>query len=207
MKMLLIFALVLSGCTAFKTPPPTGGRNPASIQKVFDYSYLQGEALQKAVKDRLMRSVQIKTALLKDDVTIEMGNFVLLNDKKEKDFACGFYDRVTLIFDAEGVSVDGEAPHLSVETGCEVGGDINVLIPIRIPLAKLKSQKPSNTEFKFFESKASMTVKLSNSPADWPKRWILKEVKMTHSKFSSRVITMGPQDMFQQGVRPISMNW
>src|ERR1700691_6205963 len=59
-------------------------RNPASIQPVFNYSNLEGEALQTAVKQRVVNSMNINKNAA-SDVEIQMGNFVIRGDQNEKD--------------------------------------------------------------------------------------------------------------------------
>ena len=182
-------------------------RSPSSIQKVFDFSYLQGSALQAAAKERLSSSIYISTSEDKSKVTITMGNFVLKNDQDERDFACGFYDRITFLFEAEGIAIDGEKPKLIITSGCEVGSNINYLNPIDIPVEKLRQQALSNTEFKFFESHQSTTIQLIESPPAWPQKWVLKEVKMAHSRVSSRVLNLSPSDWNTDGNHSLTMNW
>lgn len=172
-------------------------RGPSSIQKVFDYSSLVGNALEAAAQARLSNSVSVINS--KDEVALLMGNFVLMNEENEKQFACGYYDKLNFVFEAQGVSVGGESPILTVVAECDVATNINMMNPIKLPLAELKKQKPSNTEFKFFDSGKSLTLSLSHSPASWPTQWVLKSVKMTNSKFLSRLLVVP--------TRQISMNW
>ncbi len=161
-------------------------REPSSIQRVYDYSDLKGNALAMAAKDRLVNSINIKNK--NDELSIAMGNFVLLNDDKEKDFACGYYDRLSFVFEASGVIVEGERPTLTVDSSCELGANINEMVPVKISLNSLKNQKPSDTEYKFFADGRAVSVTVNHSPSAWPTEWILKNVKLTHSKISSRFI-------------------
>jgi hypothetical protein len=198
--MFLLACYLFSGRWAGDSFSP-GTRNPASIQKVFDYSYLGGDSLLQAAKERLGNSVQISLSSDKTEAIIELGNFVLMDDKNQKDFACGFYDKVALSFEAQGVAVDGQKPQLVVEAKCEVAENINALVPIHVPLSKIKTEKPSDTEFKFYQSKTPLTVRLQNAPGTWPKHWVLNGIKLTHSQFTSRILSV---DTFKQN---ISMNW
>jgi hypothetical protein len=215
----LILILVMYACALTDIEKKFGPRNPASntfnsesrspasIQKVFDFSYLQGSALLSAAKDRLSSSIFIVTSDDKSHVTITLGNYVLKSDSSQRDFACGFYDRLTFLFEAEGMSVDGEKPTLSIESGCEVGSNINFLNPITVPIAKLKSEAPTNTEFKFFDSRTPTKIQLSANLQSWPTKWVLTEVKMTHSTFSTRVLDLKPSDWNSDGNHMITMNW
>lgn len=182
-------------------------RSPAAIQKVFDFSSLEGAALQSAAKKRLLSGLDIETRRQEGEVIIEMGNFVLLNEKNEKDFACGFYDRFTLSFEAEGVSGSGEKPTLAIEARCEVGENINFMVPVRIPFAKILGEDPGNAEYKFFDGPSPVTVRFSNTASAWPKRWVLRNIKMVHSRASSRVLLVQATDLVPGTLRPLGMNW
>jgi hypothetical protein len=211
-RLILIVVLLVpfTGCRKLdrilRGPASAGAdRSPAAIQKVFDFSYLEGSSFQMAAKRRLYNSMDVEKQ--GGDIVIEMGNFVLLNDKKEKEFACGFYDRFMIRFEAEGISGDGEKPTLAIESQCQLGENINFLVPIRIPVAKITSEEPGNAEYKFFDSEHPVTIKFSNTAATWPRKWILKDIKMIHSKMSARVLTVAPSELAFEKPRPVSMNW
>jgi len=190
-----------------REPASSGDRSPASIQRVFDFSNLEGGALQAAAKHRLFNSIDVESSPGSTETSIRMGNFVLLNDKNQKDFACGFYDKLILEFEADGISVDGEKPKLTIEANCQVGENINFMKPIQVPVAKIKSQAPGNSEFKFFQNKEPITFKVSNSAAQWPKHWVLSNVKLTNTKFSSRVLNVRAGDQEAGPHSSVSMNW
>jgi len=196
--MFLLAYYLFSGKWAGKV---SSSRNPASIQKVFDYSYLEGESLITAAKERLGNSVEIAFSDDKSETLITVGNFVLPTGNNEKDFACGVYDKVTLVFEAEGVAVGGSKPKLIIESKCEVASNINALVPIRIPVSKIRSAKPVETELKFYDSKEPLSIKLQNAPGAWPSHWFLTSIKLTHTQYTSRILNV---ENFNQA---ISMNW
>ena len=179
-------------------------RGPASIQKVFDFSSLQGSALEYAAKQRLAYSISV--AKSDQESVIEVGNFVLSNDSNQKDFACGYYDQVTLEFDAEGIAVSGEKPHLTVQTGCDVADNINNLEPIHVPVQKLKAQAPGESEYKFYDAKRPMTVQMVNSATEWPSQWVMTDLRFTNSQFPSRTLHLG-SDEIRAGSGKVLMNW
>ena len=178
-------------------------RNPSSIQKVYDYSDLVGSALQTAAKQRLVDTIQLSAK--GGDIYIQMGNFVLMNDSRQKDFACGYYNKMSFEFEADGVLVEGEKPLLTIETGCDVASNINFMAPFKIPVSSLKAQKPSQTDYKFFDQGHSTTISLNHSPTSWPTVWNLKNIKMSHNSISSRLLRV-PTLEAAQGSK-ISMKW
>jgi hypothetical protein len=180
-------------------------RSPAAIQKVFDFSYLQGSAFQKAAKHRMFSSLDIVKK--SDEVVIELGNFVLSNEKSEKEFACGYFDRFELIFEADGISADGDKPELSIESRCRVSENINQLVPVRIPMLKIATEEPGNAEYKFFDNEHPVTVKFTRTTSSWPRRWILTGIKLTHSKMPFRILVMNSYEMLAIRPKPVTMNW
>lgn len=179
-------------------------RTPASIGRVFDFSNLQGSALETAAKQRLLSSLVI--AKDNSDAVVEMGNYVLTNENSEKDFACGFYDQVEVDFDAEGVAVSGDIPHITVQTGCAVANNINSFVPIRIPIAKLKAAPPSDSVYEFYNANVPLKVQMSNSPPDWPGQWVLTDVKLTSSQNPSRILHLQSSDI-KAANGSMKMNW
>ena len=183
-----------------------GTRGPASIEKVFDFSYLEGDALLVAARDRVASSLVVSSSDDKTSVTLNFGNFVTINERKEREFACGFYDQIVFAFEADGVSVNGEKPLLVIQSGCEVGANLNELLPIRLSVSKLTSQPSNNSELKFFENRQPLTVQLSNASPEWPKKWILIDLKLSNSKISSRILHISSDEWRRKG-RDLSMNW
>jgi hypothetical protein len=179
-------------------------RAPASIEHVFDYSNLQGTALEYAAKQRLLSSIVV--AKDGDDAVVQLGNYVLSNDSQEKDFACGYYDQVTLEFDAEGVAVSGEKPHIVVQAGCEVGDNINSFVPIRIPVSKLKTNAPMESEYQFFQGKTPLKIQMTSPPPQWPGQWVLTDLKLTNSQNPSRILHVEAGDI-RSSTGSIKMNW
>ncbi len=206
-------AILLSGCQQIKslwrgpTAIVSADRTPASIEKPFDFSYLQGDALKVASQKRLFESIAIELDRKKEVATISMGNFVVVNEVHQKDFACGFFSHLSLEFEADGVSVNGEKPKMILETICEIGDNINALAPIHLPISKMNQLKPTNSELKFFEGKFPLTVRFQGMPPQWPKFWVLREVKMTNPKFAPRTLSVRASDWMVKDLKSITMKW
>lgn len=183
----------------YKNSGVTKNRNPASIQRVYDFSGLQGRSLQMAVADRFASSTEVKYS--GNHVVLQTGHFALFdNQQQETVFACGYYDKISFNFEGNNVIVDSEnKPQLTIEADCEIASNVNYLIPTRVPLALLKNEKPGKIEKKFFEQNQSVTVRTDNIPSEWPTEWILKTIKLTHSKMMGRTLVVPTQK--------ISMKW
>lgn len=89
---------------------------------------------------------------------------------------CNTYPTIEVEFTAEGMSVAGEAPAMTIAAPCRAStGDASQMAPITFPIAKITGEKPRNAEYSYngYES----TVAFRNSGDEWPKTWVLKRVE------------------------------
>jgi len=209
------------GVFAVVTMVPMGGRltslsssssmerSPASIEKVWDFSYLEDGALAAAAKKRMATSLSVEMTAQNGEAKIQIGNFVLNNiEEKRKDFACGYYDRVVFVFEAEGIATSGERPEWLLEAGCQIAGDVNDLLPIHIPVNKIKAEKPGDVELKYYDGSNALSVSFNHMPPrQWPTQWVLKEVSFKHSQYSSRVLKIDSDELRGWNQKPVVMFW
>lgn len=160
-------------------------RDPAAIRTNFDFSNLSGTKLQDAVKERLIAGFELKKSA--GGTSIGLGHFVFLDDKGEKKLACQEFSKVSLTFEAEGVSVAGDKPSMQMEGHCEFSTDMTKINPLYLPIAKILGEKPGDGEFQFNEGHA-LTVRFTNLPEEWPHTWILKSVKLMNDKGSEALV-------------------
>lgn len=160
-------------------------RDPAAIRTNFDFSHLSGAKLQDAVKQRLVAGFELKKSA--EGTGIGLGHFVFLDEKGEKKLACQEFGKVTLTFEAEGISVAGDKPSMELEGRCEFSADMTKINPLYIPIAKILGEKPGDGEFQFNEGRA-ITVRFTNLPEAWPRTWLLKSVKLTSDKNSEALV-------------------
>jgi hypothetical protein len=113
---------------------------------------------------------------------------------------------VTIEFDAEGVAVSGDKPHITVQSGCQVATNINAMEPIHIPIQKLKAQPPSETQYSFYDSNNPMKITMANPPSEWPGQWVLTDLKLTNSQVPSRILHIQAEDIRASSGK-IIMNW
>jgi len=155
-------------------------RDPAAIRKDYDFSSLVDTELNVAQKHRLVNGVYV--AKESDYTSISLGHFVLRSSENTKEFACERYDTVQLVFEGQGIAVNGENSMMEVEGKCEVSTtDLSQTVGLKIPLKKITTDKPVNGEILFGET-SSTKFKFANLSDSWPKSWYLKEIKLKNSK-------------------------
>lgn len=151
-------------------------RDPAAVRNTFDFSNLQGDTLQQAVKQRLIAGFEVHRD--EEGTGISLGHFAFSNDGSKK-LACQEYETVTLRFEADGVMVSGDSTVMEIEGRCEFSSDLAKINPLVVPFQKITGEKPGDGEFKF-NTNRPVVVRFSNLSDAWPTKWILKSVKLSN---------------------------
>jgi hypothetical protein len=174
-------------------------RDPAAIKKVYDFSNLEGSALDFAAKQRLLDGANV----IRDqkDVGIELGHFVIRDSEGQKIFACQRYSKVILNFRGEGVAVAGELPVMEVEGNCEISKDINRIAALWIPVSKILGEPVSDGEFDFREERP-VKLKFVNVSDQWPSAWQLQSIKLVDPSGSNSEMSIPFSDLKQMLKRP-----
>lgn len=154
---------------------PKATRDPAAIKKVYDFSHLQGSALAYATKQRLLEGAK---AIRQDqDISVELGHFVIRGETGEKEFACQRFSKVVMSFEGEGVATAGSLPQMEVEGQCEISNDINTMAAVWIPVSRILGEPATDWEFDFREGRPTK-LKFLNVSENWPRIWRLKSVQL-----------------------------
>lgn len=169
-------------------------RDPASIKRVYDFSQLEGSALNFAAKQRLLEGAKVIRD--KNDVGVELGHFVIKGSDGQKVFACQHYSRVILSFQGEGMSVGGELPKMEVEGGCEISSDINSIAAVWIPVARILGEPVADGEFDFREGHPAK-LKFANVSDQWPKLWQLKSLRLVDPSGANSDVSIEPPELKQ----------
>lgn len=160
-------------------------RDPAAVRNNFDISNLTGEKLHEAAKQRLLAGFEMKKS--SEGASFGLGHFVFVDGHGEKKLACQEFSKVSLVFEAEGISVAGDRPSMEVEGRCEFSKDMAKINPLLIPIAKIMGEKPGDGEFQFNENN-EVIVRFTNVPEEWPHTWLLKSVKLKSDKGSESLV-------------------
>lgn len=169
----------------FTTDEAQSLRTPAAVRNNFDFSHLRGEKLDVAIKQRLLAGLEFRKS--SSGLGIGLGHFVFLDARGEKKLACQEFGKVSLSFEAEGVTIGGEKPVMEVEGHCEFSPDMARINPLYVPVAKIVGERPGDGEFQFNEG-SRVTVRFSNLPEEWPRTWLLKSVKLTNEGTAQGVV-------------------
>lgn len=201
---LFLFAAFFAGGYSIivkSSPRFTIARDPAAIRQVYDFSHLRGSALEVAMKERMVAGLEV----YKGDgrVGLALGHFAFVNGNGEKTLGCREYGKVTLVFEAEGIVVNGERPSMEVEGACEFSDDLAKVNPLYIPVARILGEKPADGEFQFRDGK-EITVRFGNLSDEWPRKWVLTGMKLGGAK--SPGFTVGRNELAKILGHPFLIN-
>jgi hypothetical protein len=177
-------------------------RDPAAIRRTYDFSGLDGSALAKAQKMRLLSGAKVVRE--KSDVGVELGHFVLKGEGGEKTFACQKYEKVSMTFAGDGSAINGELPRMEVEGLCEMSADINSISPLWIPVAKILGEPVADGEFSFMEGRP-ISVRFANVSDQWPKMWQLQSVRLFNGT-KDEVVIQG-HELRDILAKPLLVEW
>jgi len=178
-------------------------RTPAAIPKVFDYSHLEGEALNSALQRRLLTGTEFTKG--QDGIELHVGHFVTNNTDGKPAFACDIYNRVTFVFQAEGFAVSGERPTLTVEGPCEMSNSMSETKPLLIPVDQVLAESPGNIELNYMEG-LPVSLKFANMTEEWPHQWSLSEIKL-FNRNDGRSIILDSKNLRKLSSNPLTMVW
>ena len=180
-------------------------RGPAAIRRVFDFSHLNGSALRLASQKRLVTDARIVATSSK--IGIELGHFVTRSADGSRLFACEFFDRVNLTFEAEGIAESGEKPTMNVDGPCLMGQDLNRIAPIWIPVQKITAERTAPGLELSFSEFANVNFRFENIPSDWPKAWVLTSVRVFNSEETGRELAISHRELAEIGGQPLRLVW
>ncbi len=182
---------------------PSVGRDPAAVQGSYDLSNLSGETLAVAVRNRLLKGMDVqKTTEL---VSIEVGNFVFTTTQGTRKFACEEFDKIAVSFVAEGASVAGEKPFMTLKGKCQNDIDLSRILPMQVPLAVFAMETPADGEFQT-SGPLSVEVSLKHMPDHWPKTWVLHSVELFKSQNTEKLV-VNQSDVTQILGRPVVLTF
>jgi len=179
-------------------------RDPAAIKAVFDFSHLEGRALEMASRDPLMANAKITVA--QDDVEVSLGHFVTKDLSGKPEFACRIFDRVEMTFLASDQAVGGAPSQMIVEAPCKMGKDVNRISEVSIPMAKIMSQKPGDKELQFLDGK-NLFVSFENIGAQWPQKWYLENVRLKDTSHPGHQVQVSRKNIPETKLHPVSFYW
>lgn len=177
-------------------------RNPAAVKKGFDISHLKGEALNKAVKERVLTGLAVRR--LDRGVALSLGNFAYQNENGQRRLACEDFSKVSFVFEAEGMSVGGDKPIFELSGLCSVSDDLSAINPLILPIPEILAAPPKDGELRFND--AGVSVFFKHIADAWPRLWLLKRVKLLNEQEAVSIVIESDEVARVVG-HPVVVNW
>lgn len=177
-------------------------RDPAAIKNVFDFSQLQGGALEFASKTRIIERSEI--IMDTDRMGVVLGHFITRMSDGRQILACQNYQNLILTFEAEGVAVSGSKPTMIVESPCQPDKDINKISTIWIPYKDILKSQPADGNYDYFEQ--PVHISMTHIPDSWPRHWILTQVQLKQLQGPDE-IRITAKEVRQILGKPLSFRW
>lgn len=179
-------------------------RDVATEQKSSDTFRLHQKFGEITSPMRMLRGLKIINNT--DFIEIKVGHFIVKEKFGSKQFACQKYDRVLLVFEADGFAQSGERPRLEIEADCEASEDLNYIKSINFPVAKILAEPAAEGEFDFKEPNP-VTVRVANIADEWPMYWTLTSIRLLDTRTQGQDFVISLNEIRQNFANPIQMIW
>lgn len=176
------------------------GRQPTAVPRMFDLTSVQQGRMSSQAKQILLENLKIQQ---KEDKSwkIEVPNFVTKDKFGYRELICEKYNRLTLVFQAEGVATHGERPSMTIEGNCSYSTEpmAKYLAPFEIPGSLFDRETPEDFNV-LVGSNYQFWVRLTAMPNFWPEEWVLSSVRFYQSEKRE-------EDLKWTGPFPQKMTW
>jgi len=169
------------------------------------YGYIEDRFINRdpaAIDSRIIQINNLDPSQLKEELSSKIQVQSLESGQKFLRFRnlsshiCKQYKEVQIQFLADGVSVAGQPPEMTIVADCLPAQDPAEMASIEIPVEKIVKQKPGNFELKFDGLHSRFIFK--GAADEWPTTWILKAVVFKSQNGSDKVIAFDTKVSAQQ---------
>ena len=120
-----------------------------------------------------------------------IGNIFFTDPKGNKDFICDTFPSVQLVFEAEGLAVEGERVLMNLISACRTSTEHEYIGPFTIPSQQILQSPIDKDYFEYQDGEISF----ANIFLKWPRNWVLMEAhfKQVNSNKMFKVIKDFPK--------------
>lgn len=174
----LIFSFAIGQFVIFKTNEKfLVRRDPAAIRQTYDFTNLKGNALDIALKQKILGDMEIIKS--DDGFGVAFGHFAFTTSDGQKFLGCQYYEKVVAVFEAEGAATSGQKSTMEVSGPCKYSENLTKIVATMVPIKKLMSDKPMDGEISFHD----VSVKFQNLTDSWPTQWHMVNVRMESPQY------------------------
>jgi hypothetical protein len=185
-------------------------RAPAAVRSLSDYSAIEMKSLDASAHLQLMNNSVVVAE--RDRLGIQLGHPLLHREDGARVFGCevrdhtGVYNRISLLFVAEGVSSSAAPPQMTVVSECHSMQDLNQLETIWIPMQQIYSLPARDQEFTSNDDNP-VGIGFTDMPPEWPDRWVLMSVRLFRDDNPDQSLTIDTNHLRDARPTLLSLDW
>ncbi len=179
--IVLIFAFAIGQLIIYTTNDKFAvHRDPAAIRQTYDFTNLNGSALDIALKQKVLGDLEIvKTA---GNFGVSFGHFAFSTSDGQKFLGCEYYEKVVAVFESEGTAVNGEKATMEVSAPCKYSDNLAKIKAGLVPIKKIMAEVPQDGEMSF-QGEIPVNIKFQNLSDSWPTQWHMITVRMESPQY------------------------
>lgn len=173
-------------------------RLPAAIRDSEIFHNLTQKPIRVPIEEEFLKTMKVVNT--PSVAALELNQFATANSEGEMTLACLVFNKVELLFEAEGQATAGQKPSLKVTSPCQISGqNVNQVRTVIIPTQEIKNRKAQNGTFQF-DSLPGVNFEARSINTEWPKIWVLQSVTFSSEKKSLvfDTITLLDETSFKQ---------
>lgn len=161
------------------------GREPAGMERDFDFSHLDDQEQTLAVRSRIISGINLVGSGL--HYGVELGGYYSRNQKNEILKTCEQFDIVELEFIGSDMAISGESPSLTIAGPCRGVEYQNKIAPLYIPFNTLIN-KPARDLRMVADENGAPSIAVKNLSDSWPKVWILNNIRLHNKETLEKIV-------------------
>lgn len=169
-------------------------RDPAAINKSINLTGLAGNELIESLAEKLSTDLRVASVTSGAAEGEKYKNLVMshfdITVAGRDGSICQEYSKISFEFEGTNqVSGDHKAK-MTVEGDCVSQSDSNKLRPISIPVSKILAERVAEGEYNYRDGQSAV-VNFAYVDGEWPRRWVLKEVRFSKPQSGDQLIILG----------------
>ena len=148
-------------------------RHIASLKPQMNIKVLKGSNLSEESEGAFIEGSQILPA--GEEFHIYLGHFLVLAENGAYTPVCEKYEKVRMIFTADGVSSHGHAPIMILKGACQKEGKTLQIGPFIVPKQKIMN---SSIKRRVFEGEGQ-SILFEHVSLYWPSKWVLRHISFS----------------------------
>ena len=179
--IVLIISFIIGQIVIFSTNEKFAiRRDPAAIRQSYDFTNLKGTALDFALKQKVLGDLEVVKS--NDNFGVSFGHFAFSTSDGQKFLGCEYYEKIVVVYEAEGTSVGGQKTTMEISTPCKYSENLTKIQAGLIPIKKIMNEQPQDGEMSF-QGEIPVNLKFQNMADAWPAQWNMTTVRLESPQF------------------------